>query len=227
VTRSTNPRKRELVKIVVFGASGLTGQRVVAQGLSSGHQITAVVRDATRCKFESHPRLHIATGNVTRDHAAVTEILAGKDAVISALGNSRDIASMRAPTVITDAMHVIVSAMRKARVRRLILTSSLGVGRSIEDAPLLLRAMFKTILRPTFADKLRAESFLRENDEDIDWTLVYPVLLTNGERSGKYRSGKRLSLSGLPSISRADVADFLIAQITETRYFGERVVIAH
>jgi putative NADH-flavin reductase len=215
------------VKVVVFGASGLTGRRVVAQGLSSGHQITAVVRDATRCKFESHPDLHIVTGDVTRDDNAVTETLAAKDAVISALGNSRDVASMRAPTVITDAIHLIVSAMRRAGVRRLILTSSLGVGQSIEDAPLLLRAMFKTILRPTFADKLRAEHFLRENDEGIDWTLVYPVLLTNGERSGAYRSGKRLSLSGLPSISRADVADFLIAQISDTRYLGESVVIAH
>ena len=215
------------MKVVVFGASGLTGRRVVAQGLSSGHQITAVVRDATRCKFESHPDLHIVTGDVTRDHNAVAEALAGKDAVISALGSSRDVAGMRAPTVITDAIHVIVSAMPKAGVRRLILTSSLGVGQSIEDAPLLLRAMFKTILRPTFADKLRAENFLRENDEEIDWTLVYPALLTNGERSGKYRSGKRLSLSGLPSISRAEVADFLIVQISDTRYLGEFVIIAH
>jgi putative NADH-flavin reductase len=225
--RAVHEEQAEFVKIVLFGASGLTGRSVVAQGLAAGHQITAFVRDAARCEFEPNPKLHIMIGDVTRDQAAVADALQGSDVVISTLGSSQGFASMRAPTVIADAMHVIVGGMRKAGVRRLIFTSSLGVGDSIEAAPPLLRAVFRTVLRPTFADKLRAENFLRENDDGIDWTLVYPVLLTNGERTREYQSDERLELRGLPKISRADVADFIITQIDDTRNLGKAVVISH
>lgn len=168
-----------------------------------------------------------ASGMTGHRVTAVAETLQGSDVVISALGNSGGFANMWAPTVVTDAMHVIAGGMRKSGARRLIFISSLGVGDSIDEAPPLLRSVFRTVLRPTSADKLKAEIFLRDNDDGIDWTLVYPVLLTNGERTGEYRSGERLVLRGLPKISRADVADFIVTQIDDTRYFGKAVVISN
>jgi putative NADH-flavin reductase len=60
----------------------------------------------------------------------------------------------------------------------------------------------------------------------LDWTLVYPVTLTNGPRTGRYRAGERLVLHGLPRISRADVADFLLTQVDDVRYLRKGVLVS-
>jgi putative NADH-flavin reductase len=60
----------------------------------------------------------------------------------------------------------------------------------------------------------------------LDWTIVYPVALTHGARSGRYRAGERLALNGLPRISRADVAEFLLAQAGDATYLRKGVLLA-
>ena len=72
---------------------------------------------------------------------------------------------------------------------------------------------------PTGEDYLRGSS--------LDWTLVYPVLLTNGPRTGKYRVGERLDLHGMPTISRADVAELILTQLLDTTYRKKVAVISY
>jgi putative NADH-flavin reductase len=60
----------------------------------------------------------------------------------------------------------------------------------------------------------------------LSWTLVHPVTLTNGPRTGQVQSGERLALSGLPRISRADVAAFLLTQLTDPTYIRKGVIIS-
>jgi putative NADH-flavin reductase len=115
--------------------------------------------------------------------------------------------------------------MEREAVRRLILTSALGVGDTRRDAPLLPRIMYRVLLSDIFADKADAERYLRESS--LDWTVVYPVLLTNGPRTGQYRTGERLRLRGLPMISRADVADFIIKQLQDSTYIRKGAVVSY
>ncbi|HZN85535.1 MAG TPA: NAD(P)H-binding protein, partial [Burkholderiales bacterium] len=61
----------------------------------------------------------------------------------------------------------------------------------------------------------------------LDWTFAYPTLLTNGPRTGKYRAGERLELSGMPKISRADVADFVLKQLQDRSWSRKRPVISY
>ena len=187
------------MKLVVFGASGATGEELVAQALAKDHAVTAFAR-----------RPH-APG--TRDAAAVAEAVRGQDAVISTLG----VRNTFFPSALMQrSVANIVAAMDAAGVKRFVLMSAYGVGASRDDAPLLPRLIYCTFLRAIFADKEVAEERLRASA--LDWTIVYPVLLTNGPRTGHYRAGERLELHGLPTISRADVADFMLGEIASPRY---------
>src|SRR5438270_789495 len=86
---------------------------------------------------------------------------------------------------------------------------AVGVGESAPHATGVARLAFGTILRQVGKDKARAEEAVRASD--LEWTVVYPPALTNGRATGDYRHGESLKLSGAPRISRADVADFMLA----------------
>lgn len=211
------------MKILVLGANGATGRLVVAQALDAGHEVTAFVRAAAKAPAP-RPRLRVAVGEVTSDQEAVTAAVTGQDAVISALGSGRGVKGLLAPTVIREATPVVVRAMEEAGVGRLVFLSAFGVGDTARRAPVPLRLMYGAFLGPVFADKAAGERVLRAGR--LEWTLVYPVVLTNGPRTHGYRYGEYLELSGLAKVSRADVADFMLRETAEREYVHKTVIVA-
>ena len=209
------------MKLLVFGATGATGQQVVTQALRRGHDLTVFVRNPARLAV-SADRLRVVVGSVPDDADAIAAAVRGQDAVISALGVR---SSLKSSGLISRSMRAIVPAMERNGVRRLIFTSAFGVGDTRRDAPFLPRIMYRLLLTDIFADKADGERYLRSSR--LDWTLVYPVLLSNGPRTGKYRVGERLDLHGLPRVSRADVADFILTQLEDTSYIRKVAVISY
>jgi putative NADH-flavin reductase len=195
------------VRVVVFGATGGTGREIVAQARAQGHDVTAFTR-------AEH-------GDVTVDREAVAKAIRGQDAVISALGRGY---SFRSEQLMARAMDVILPAMKREGVRRLIAISAFGVGEQFYEAPLLAKIFFRTALRHVYADKAIADDFIRRSG--LDWTIVCPTELTNRPRSGSYRAGEHLELRGIPRISRADVAEFVVKQLTDSSWVGKSVVIS-
>jgi len=208
------------VRLLVFGATGATGQQIVIQGLQQGHEVTVFVRNPAKLTLRDD-RLRVVVGSVPEDADAISAAVRGQNAVISALGVRN---SLKSGNLISRAMRTIVPAMERQAVGRLIFTSAFGVGDTRRDAPLLPRIMYRVLLTDIFADKAGAEHYLRGSR--LDWTLVYPVLLTNCPRTGQYRVGERLSLRGLPMISRADVADFILKQVQDPTYVRKGVAIS-
>jgi putative NADH-flavin reductase len=209
------------MRLLVFGATGATGQQILMQGLQQGHELTVFVRDPAKLTLREDG-LRVVVGSVPENADAICGAVRGQDAVISALGVRN---SLKSGNLISRSMQAIVPAMEREAVRRLILTSAFGVGDTRRDAPLLPRIMYRVLLNDIFADKAAGEQYLRKSS--LDWTLVYPVLLTNGPRTGQYRAGERLRLRGLPMISRADVADFILKQLQDTTYLRKGVAISY
>ncbi|MBI5908346.1 MAG: SDR family oxidoreductase [Betaproteobacteria bacterium] len=208
------------MKLLVLGATGATGLQIVTQALERAHEVTAFVRDPDKLAI-SDRRLRVVTGNILDNARAVAEAVRGQDAVISALGvgNSR-----KSFNIISRSMRAIVPAMESHGVRRLIFVSAFGVGETRRDVPLVPRIVQRLLLADVFADKKASEDDLRRSG--LDWTLVYPVILTNGPRTAKYLVGERLDLHGLPKISRADVADFVLSQLEDATYLRKGVLIS-
>jgi putative NADH-flavin reductase len=209
------------MRLLVFGATGATGQQIVMQGLQQGHELTIFVRDPAKLTLREDG-LRVVVGSAPENADAICGAVRGQDAVISALGVRN---SLKSGNLISRSMQAIIPAMEREAVRRLILTSAFGVGDTRRDAPLLPRIMYRVLLDDIFADKAAGEQYLRKSS--LDWTLVYPVLLTNGPRTGQYRAGERLRLRGLPMISRADVADFILKQLQDTTYLRKGVAISY
>lgn len=193
------------MRLLILGSTGATGRTLLDQALAAGHEVTVLVRHASRLTI-AHPHLAVAVGDAT-DSKALGHVMRDKDAVLSAVGAGNSLRS----EIASRAMAALIPAMRSQSLKRVIFLSSFGVGDSFEQASLLQRLAYRTMLRQIFADKAKADAMLRASG--LDWTLVYPTLLTNGARSGTYRMGERLAMKGMAKISRADVAAFMLAQL--------------
>ena len=207
-------------KLLILGATGATGRHVVAMALERGIDVTVLVRQSEKLGTLTQ-RLRVLTGSVPDDPAAVAAAVAGQDAVISTLGVGT---SLRSGGLIQRSMHVVVDAMRQLGVRRLIVTSAYGVGVTRRDVPPLPRVLMKLLFRDLYDDKAAGEEVVRHSG--LDWTLVYPVTLTNGPQTRRYRTGERLKLRGMPRISRADVAHFLVGLVDDTALIGKGVLVS-
>jgi len=208
------------MRLFVLGATGPTGLQIVQQALAQGHQVTAFVRDPAKLPF-TDKNLKVVTGALPGDARALEEALRGHDAVISSLGLHN---ALEAHHFSESNMRVLVPAMEKQGVRRLIIVSANGVGDTHRHSPLLPRIMYRLLLTDIFADKKAGEDIVRASG--LDWTIAYPTLLTNGPRTGNYRAAERLALKGLPKISRADVADFVLRQLDRPSFLKKGAVIS-
>jgi len=208
------------LRLLVLGATGRTGRELLAGALGQGHEVTALVRDPARLTMH-HKRLHVLVGSATNP-ATLEGSVAGHDAVLCALGPSSAKELVRSG-LMRASVPTLVSAMERQRVHRLILLSALGVGESARHAPSVPRLAFATILRQVGKDKGRAEEAVRSSQ--LEWTILYPPSLTNEPATGSYRHGDSLELSGSPKISRADVAHFMLAQLTDDRYVRKGAIV--
>ena len=209
------------MKLLVLGATGPTGLQVVRQALAQGHEVTAFVRDPARLP-PSDPRLHVLTGSLPGDAAALAIALQGQDAVICALGVRN---AFKSGGLIESAMRVLVPAMERAGVRRFLLVSANGVGETRRRSPLVPRVMYRLLLGDIFADKEAGEAIVRASS--LEWTIAYPTLLTDGPLSGRYRAGETLELRGMPKIARADVAAFLLRELAARAFVRKGVVLSN
>lgn len=207
------------MRLLVLGATGATGRAVVTQALALGHRVTAFARRPEAVPGNL-PSERLVRGSLPEDREALSQALAGQDVVISALGRGL---KLRAEGLMTRSVPILVESMERQGVRRLIFTSAFGVGDTWQDVPPLSRIFARLFLRDIYADKTRGEEILRRSA--LDWTLVYPTTLTNGAPTGHYRCGERLALRGLPTMSRADLAHFLLTQLSDRRFSRRGVLV--
>ncbi|WP_280391510.1 NAD(P)-dependent oxidoreductase [Nocardia brasiliensis] len=201
------------MKIAVFGATSTVGRLVVEQALAEGHQVTAFTRSAAGLT-QRHERLDIVEGDVL-DSNSVQRAVAGQDAVLVSLGAGRK------GVIRAEGTRAVIEAMNRTGVKRLIVQTTLGVGDSKANLNFLWKyVMFGLLLRQAFADHVQQEAYVRASD--LDWTIVRPSAFTDGPRTGGFRRGFPAGERGLSlKITRADIADFMLEQLTDTTYLRQ------
>jgi putative NADH-flavin reductase len=193
------------MKLVVFGATGGTGRRIVDAALAAGHDVIAVARRPDAIAT-THARLTVVKGDVL-DATSVREAIAGCDAVLSAIGPSNN---RRPGTVISDGVVHIVAACTTANVRRLVFESGImvGDGRGLPWFGRTALGLFRRLNGALAADKRIAEQTIR--DSALDWVIVRPVSLDDSPATGSYRTGVDIPLRLAKKLSHADVAEFMV-----------------
>lgn len=217
----TNLESPAARRLVVFGATGGTGEALVEQALAAGHTVTAVARRPEAVTLR-HPRLRVLAGDVLAP-ASVDAAIVGQDAVLSALG-----AYARVPvTVCREGVANMLAAMARHGVRRILCVSATGIGDGA-TLPWHLRMFMRHILQPLLRhpyDDLRAmEATLQASD--LDWTIVRPPRLTNGPRTGVVRHAIGEPLVGATHIARADLAGFMLARLDDRSLLRTSVEVA-
>jgi putative NADH-flavin reductase len=205
------PRPRP-TRVLIVGATGGTGRQLLAQALERGYEVTALVRNPSRLPV-AHPRLRVVRGDVL-DTAAVEAAVRGQEAVISALGHKRFFYPTR---ILSDGTRHLLRAMEGFGVPRFVCETSLGIGDSAGRMGLYYTLFVIPVVLPLyFWDKTRQERLIAASR--VEWVIVRPGVLTNGEKRGAYRHGRVGSFLGTVRISRADVADFMLNQLESDMY---------
>ncbi|MEV0617401.1 SDR family oxidoreductase [Nonomuraea sp. NPDC050404] len=210
------------MKLTIFGATGGTGRHLVDQALALGHHVTAVVRDPGRLPQADHPRLEPVTADVMNADA-ITATVTGRDAVISALGPRPGTTG----SVCADGSRAIITAMRAAGTRRLIVITASGHVVDQGDGPasrLLVKPLLRRFLRDGFADFARTDEAVRTSG--LDWTIMRPPRLTDGERR-PYRTSTDRNVRGGITIARADLAHATLGALTDPATVGHGISLGY
>lgn len=201
------------MKIVVFGATGKTGKLLVEQALAKGHKVTVYIRTAGSLKIEDK-NLKVVVGNLD-EKLKLSDAISGADACFSTLGGNS--LTHRTPEI-AKGIDTIVSVMEQEVVPRFIYLSSFGAGDSKYLMPSLMRFFIATLmLRVPLADHNQNEQ--RIMNSKLHFTLVRPGGLTDGPQTGRINHGSgKPFVRGKSSISRADVAAFMLDQLNNEMY---------
>ena len=209
------------MRIFVIGATGATGQQIVERGLTQGHDITALVRNPDKFEMQ-HKFLHVVKGDVL-DRVSL-DAVQQQDAVISSLGTRK--ISLEPVTLLSEGTKNLVRVMERHDIKRLICITGLGAGDSKGHGGFLYdKLILPLILQRIYDDKDRQEAEIRQSN--LDWTIVRPGVLTNGSAIGHYRVMTDLTGVTAGKISRSDVADFVLGQLTDDRYLYQAPLISY
>ena len=208
------------MKILILGATGSVGRHLVPQALERGNEVTALVRDTRKVSLRN-PRLRLVEGDAL-DSAAVERAVEDQEAVIYSLG----VENTKPTTLFSDSTRLLIAAMEKHGVRRLIAITGIGAGDSRGHGGFLYdHLIFPLFTKHRYADKDRQEALIRNSS--LDWIIVRPAAYSNGGRRGDFRVVTDLEGVIMRSISRADVAAFVLAQLTSDTYLKKTPLIGY
>lgn len=213
-------------KVIVFGAGGKAGSKIVAEAVRAGHQVTAVVRDPSKHAGLAGERIALKQGDVT-SAADVAALAAGHDAAVSAAARL----DVDAAEFYTAAANALVAGLAKAGVGRLVL---IGIGTALTvDGTTMVHDTegFPAAGRAFSLGHVAELEILERDGGDLDWLVLAPppvVLDDAAPRTGSYRTGGRqLIPDAAASFSYADLAVAVVEEIDAPRHHRDLVAVAH
>jgi len=205
------------MKVLVFGATGKTGGLLVGRALAKGHEVTVLVRDAS--KF-TRKDVRVLSGDATKPDD-VLQAVRGQEAVIDAIGGTTPYKTTRLEST---SVRNIIDAMQVEGVRRLIVISMMGLGESRAQAPF----WYKYLLMTTFLHGSTADKALMEGEvsaSGLDYLIARPPILKDDPATGSVT----VLGSGATghAITRADLANFLVDQLEADDHLGRAVTVVN
>lgn len=207
---------------LILGATTGIGRLTLDAALAQGHSVRGFARTADT--LPEHPNLEPVAGDAT-DPDVVAKAVDGVSAVIYALGvKERPFLKRGTVSLFSRSTSVLLPAMKAAGVKRLVLVTGFGAGRSKMAMSTVEKAGHSFLLGRFYRDKDVQEDMVMASD--LDWTIVRPVILTNGAATGSYKILRDPTEWHNGLISRADVADYLVKATEQGLDVGKDVVLA-
>jgi putative NADH-flavin reductase len=207
------------MKVLVIGAAGKSGKAVVEQALVAGHDVTAFVH--TTEGYVPDPHVRVITGDA-RDRSAMDSAMVGQDAVIDTIGGKL---SFKTTTLEASAAGTIIASMQSSGVRRLMVISVIGAGESEANTNWYERLFLSTVLRNEMKDKAAMEAMV--DASGLDWIIFRLPFLSDDPATGNIHVFSPDSREVAHKLTRADLAAFMVAQLSSDEYLHKAVAIAN
>ena len=209
-------------KIALFGASGQTGQQFLIQALEKGYSIKALVRNLSSIPQKS-PQLELIQGDVL-NLFDVEKTVEGCDVIISLFGYVKN-----SPEWLqSDGTNNIIKAMKKYKVSKIVSLSGGGLPYPEKDEPKFMDKVIRTIMSiavPKILNDANKHADLLRNS-GLKWLIVRGPRLTNDPKIGRYRIGW-VGVNASTKVGRADLADFIVAQIEDDSFVYQMPFISY
>lgn len=201
------------MKILLFGATGMIGQRIVAELTNRGHEVAGVSRSG---------------GPVKGDVADAGKLARGHDVVISAIAPLRD--GTEPEPAFLAANRALIDGVRQAGVNRLIVVGGAGGLKVAPDLDLVDTPDFPAIYKKeALAQRSNLQIF--RGVDDLDWTYISPAAeIAPGERTGDYRVGGDDLLTddeGRSFITAEDYAVAVADEVEKGAHPRARICVAY
>lgn len=207
--------------IALFGASGKTGRQFLALALQQGYSVRALARTPGLLPPPG-PQLTVVPGDVLNPHD-VDRVLQGAGVVVSVFGQVKG----SPPTVQTEGTRHIVAAMQRYGVPRIISLSGGGLPFAADQPKLLdhlIRGIMNLAVPQVLRDAVGHAQVLRESDRQ--WVVVRAPRLTTAPGTGRYRVGW-VGVNSGTSLTRADLADFLLTQLDDDQFLSQMPMVSN
>lgn len=214
---SSNFKEVRYINILILGATGRVGGYVLNNVLKGDHDVTVLVRQPHQIMADQ--RLTIIKGNVLNKED-IAKSLSEIDAVISAL-------STDGTTTLSVSMPLILEAMKKRVIKRIITVGTAGILQSQMDPSILCYQSKKSKRKSIWAAEEHNEVFRLLRESDFHWTIICPPYLSSGNFTGCYRIERDFLPQEGVSISIPDVADLVFKQVLSTDYLNTRIGISY
>lgn len=218
------------MRVLIIGASGRVGKRIVESALRNGHNVIALVRNPKSIKEIQHDNLAVVKGSPTnvKDLQQCFQLPGGlPGAVLTALASSTK--PMAPENFMRDTLKSVVNVMKEFGVKRLVCLSAFGVGASEKNFAFLLKLMFNyTRLATGYRDHQAVEVMLK-GEQGIQWTLVKPPMLKDDSevKATRTMGAEGAGMGMFDSCTTGSVADFIVKVAEEDTYTRESIVIAN
>lgn len=203
------------MNVIVFGATGRAGAQILKRALEKGHLVTALVRDPAKVTL-LHPNLTAVRGDALSQES-VSAAMRGQEVVINALSAADN-------TQRQVFIHHLINAMREHHVKRIVVLGGIGALQASEHLKVYETATFpKEYVEVTQAHIRVLDALLTSG---LDFTFVCPPVITEGERTGHYKTQENYPTQGW-TISAGDLADFVVVEAEAGNYLGKKVGISN
>ncbi|MBT2639869.1 SDR family oxidoreductase [Bacillus sp. ISL-39] len=206
------------MNILILGATGRVGSQILTYALHDRHQVTVLVRTPEKIQINSG-NLTIIQGNVLNKNDIV-RAMHGIDVVISALNTD-------GTTTLSESMPLVINAMENEGIQRIITVGTAGILQSRTTPTVIRYQSSESKRKSTRAAEEHHKVYDMLRQSTLDWTIVCPTYLPDGEREGQYRIERNFLPEGGMKISVPDTAEFTYRQIESSDYVQSRVGIAY
>lgn len=204
------------MKIALFGATGRVGRYLLEKALNEGYSVNALVRSPE--KLDAHEDLTIIKGDIGNEED-INNTLSGMNFVLSALGAD--------DKSLTDSIPLIINSMNRHGIKRIVTIGTAGILESHIEPGKLRYEEKDTFRKDTFAVEEHHKMYELLNQSELEWTIICPTYLPDGEAIGNYRVRKNYLPEDGQQISVGDTANFAFQELLAKNYTGSRVGIAY